>query len=92
MLKILTAVGCILLAEYAYFFLRNGRLEAKDIFRNAVREYNASGTKAVIQEAVANAIEEHGNNLDKLGSNILDIVLKHRMCKLSTSDWRLVLI
>ncbi|KAL4066358.1 hypothetical protein V8B97DRAFT_1980956 [Scleroderma yunnanense] len=76
-------VGCILVFEYAYFYLQEKEVagDLKETFALAVREYQKSGTQDAVQRALQVAIKECKEDKDKGTKIITDLVVKHRMSK-----------
>jgi len=73
--------GCILIFEYSYFLeQQNGH--SSNTLDLAVKEYQTSGTQAIVLNALQHAIKEHSNNgYDALMQTIVDIIVNHCMCK-----------
>jgi len=73
--------GCILIFEYAYFlFQQNGH--ANNTLDLAVKEYQTSGTQAIVLNALQHVIKEHSNdNYDALMQVTIDIIVNNCMCK-----------
>ena len=74
--------GCILVFEYCYF-LSHTNSNAKHVLDIALREYQESGTQAIVSNVLQDAIKEHSNDHDTLMNVITDIILTNQMCKLS---------
>ena len=74
--------GCILVLEYCYF-LSQTNSNAKNAFAIALKEYQQSGTQAIVSNVLQDAIKEHSNDHDTLIYVITDIILTNQMCKLS---------
>ena len=74
--------GCILVWEYCYF-LSQTNSNAKNAFAIALKEYQQSGTQAVVSDVLQDAIKKHSNDHDTLIYVITDIILTNQMCKLS---------
>jgi len=73
--------GCILIFEYSYFLLqKNG--DASNTLDLAVKEYQTSGTQAIVLNALQHAIKEHSNDhYNALMRVTIDIIVNNCMCK-----------
>jgi len=72
--------GCILVFEYSYFLLQqNG--DARNTLDLAMKVYKTSGTQTTVLHALQHAIKEHSSDYDTLMQVIVDIIVKHCMCK-----------
>ena len=67
--------------EYIYFFLQANE-DASNALYFAVKEYQSSGTQAIVLNALQHAIKEHGYDHDTLSQAIIDIIINNHMCKL----------
>ena len=74
--------GCILVLEYCYF-LSQTNSNAKNAFAIALKEYQQSGTQAIVSNVLQDTIKKHNDNHDTLIYVITDIILTNQMCKLS---------
>ena len=74
--------GCILVLEYCYF-LSQTNSNAKNAFAIALKEYQQSGTQAIVSNVLWDAINKHSDDHDTLIYVITDIILTNQMCKLS---------
>ena len=74
--------GFILVLEYCYF-LSQTNINAKNAFAIALKEYQQSGTQAIVSNVLQDAIKKHSDDHDTLIYVITDIILTNQMCKLS---------
>ena len=74
--------GCILVLEYCYF-LSQTNSNVKNAFAIALKEYQQSGTQAIVSNVLQGVIKKHSNDHDTLIYVITDIILTNQMCKLS---------
>ena len=73
--------GCILVFEYCYFLSQNN--SARNPLNIALKEYQQSGTQAIIYNALQDVIRKHSNDKHTLSILITNIILNNQMCKLS---------
>ena len=73
--------GCILVLEYIHFLAKT-KVFGDSVLEFVVKEYESSGTQAMVINDLQHAIKEHDNDQDLLQKVIINIILNHRMCKL----------
>ncbi|KAI6146883.1 hypothetical protein BKA82DRAFT_2195135 [Pisolithus tinctorius] len=76
---LLTFLGCLLVAELAYFVMQDGQHIWKDALSLAVEEYKTSNMQAAISKAVKAVFYEHNGDMDGLCKAIIEIIMKNRM-------------
>ncbi|KAI6138891.1 hypothetical protein BKA82DRAFT_4342769 [Pisolithus tinctorius] len=73
-------VYCLLIFEYCYFLLQNGKApKKKDVIALAVKDYKSSGIKGTIHQAIKSAVQQHGHNLEDLCQTLVQIILENRL-------------
>lgn len=74
--------GCLIVSEYSYFCLQD-----KGNFQNVivlgVKQYENSGTQACVFHDLQQVLHEHDNDHVTMYPLILNIIQRHRMCKLT---------
>ena len=77
--------GCILVFEYCYFLSQSN--SGRNPLNIALKEYQQSGTQAIVSNALQGAIMKHSNDKHALSILITNIILNNQMCKLSNIPW-----
>ncbi|KAI6118952.1 hypothetical protein EDD16DRAFT_1895783 [Pisolithus croceorrhizus] len=77
-------IGSVIVFEYLYFLLQVNEANQHDVathFTMAIKKYHISGVQAKVIALIATAFQEHGEDVEILCTNLVDIAKEHQMSK-----------
>ncbi|KAI6095625.1 hypothetical protein EDD16DRAFT_1701986 [Pisolithus croceorrhizus] len=73
------AIGCLLVAEHAYFLMQNGHAMWKEVLLLAVEEYKTSSIQLAVSKGVKAIFHDYNGNMNGLCQGIIKVVIENRM-------------
>ncbi|KAI6029031.1 hypothetical protein EDC04DRAFT_2605657 [Pisolithus marmoratus] len=81
--RLLTPLGCLLVAEHCYFLMQDKQHDWKKGLSLAVEEYRISNIQTAVSTAVEAAFHQYNDDMDALCEAVMNIIMDNRMYKTS---------